>query len=365
MTGVRRRRRVLHIAQPTNGGVAEVVVQLCGFGQDEYDHVVITPPGELARRAGDKGASTRIVEMTRQPGIGDVVAFVRLLRACRGADLIVLHSSKAGVLGRCVGWVTRKPTIFIPHGWSWRVGGRLAPLYVLLERLLARVASATVVVGTEELDAGRRELGSQANLVLIENAVPTKMIRPVDGRANSAILVLGRVTRQKGQDLAIRALARTTAPIDLVIVGDGETGDLMDLAHSLGVGDRIEFRPAAPAATVLREFAIVALPSRWEGLPLVMLEAMSAGCAVIASSEAGAAALRGAGVVVPMPSEDDFVERLAEQFDRLARNDTEISTLGSQARAVAEAHYDIARLEEDYLELWAKVLAARECRRRW
>src|SRR5262249_14186342 len=108
------------------------------------------------------------------------------------------------------------------------------------------------------------------------------------------IVGVGRLDRQKGFDLLVEALARLGAGAgapDLVLAGDGpERGELERRARSLGLSGRVQFLGAlAPEAIagLYRGPAIVAAPSRWEGLPLVCLEALACGAAVVAAAVDG------------------------------------------------------------------------------
>jgi glycosyltransferase involved in cell wall biosynthesis len=101
------------------------------------------------------------------------------------------------------------------------------------------------------------------------------------------LLSAGRLTRQKGHDLLLRAFAasRYRDGHDLVIIGEGpELPALQVLAAELGIGDSVRFLgfAANPWAWMARAELFV-LPSRWEGFPNALLEAMACGAAVLAT----------------------------------------------------------------------------------
>ena len=136
------------------------------------------------------------------------------------------------------------------------------------------------------------------------------------------ILSIGRLSRQKNHALLLRAAARLgRRPWRLRICGAGpEEGGLQALAEELGIADRVEFPgfdtdplPEYLAATVM------ALSSRWEGLPATALEAIACGCPVVstASSPALVELLRQAGAREPVALDDEagLAEALREALD--------------------------------------------------
>lgn len=351
---------IVHLAQPTSGGVAEVVLQLVRIGVDDGHRVVVGCPadGELAARAQELGAEWVRLDLRRSPGGSDVAALRPVRRVMRDARVVLAHSSKAGALARLVR-PRSVPLVFVPHGWSWLVGGRLADAYRAVERALSRRADVTVVVGQDELAEGRRVLGARTDLRLIENSVDLEHFTPPAVRGEGAVplvVCVGRLARQKGQDLLLHAVAALgERKLELRLVGPGDTEQLTalrELAARLDVDDRVEFAGADEPLRHLQQADLVVIPSRWEGLPLVMLEAMACGAPIVASSAAGVDALADAGVVVPMQDRDDFVRELAARIGELLDDPTERDELGRRARARAEEQYGRARMAAQYRALW-------------
>ncbi|WP_103538726.1 MULTISPECIES: glycosyltransferase [unclassified Streptomyces] len=299
-----RQLTVLHLVQPVDGGVARVVTDLvraqAGAG---LRPVVACPPGSpLALGAASAGAEVHDWSATRAPGprlAGEVAAARRIVRASR-PHVVHAHSAKAGLAGR-IAVRGRVPTVFQPHAWSFEaVGGRTAELALGWERFGARWADHILCVSESERRTGQ-EAGIAARWSVIHNGIDLDRFRP-GGRAEARaslplgdgvdrdaplVVCVGRLTRQKGQDVLLRAWRRmpVAAGARLVLVGDGPDRGALEASAPPGVlftGACADVRPWIHAADVL------VLPSRWEGMALAPLEAMACGRPVVMTDVNGA-----------------------------------------------------------------------------
>ncbi|MFJ4963948.1 glycosyltransferase [Streptomyces sp. NPDC088729] len=301
-----RQLTVLHLVQPVDGGVARVVTDLvraqAGAGMRP---VVACPPGSpLAREAAAAGAQVRGWSATRAPGprlAGEVAAARRIVRSCR-PHVVHAHSAKAGLAGR-IAVRGRVPTVFQPHAWSFEaVQGRTAELALGWERFGARWADHILCVSESERRTGQ-EAGIAARWSVIHNGIDLARFRPGGDAERTAaraalpplartppgsplVVCVARLTRQKGQDVLLRAWRRMRVPgARLVLVGDGPEEAALRRAAPADVvftGACEDVLPWIHAADVL------VLPSRWEGMALAPLEAMACGRAVVMSDVGGA-----------------------------------------------------------------------------
>jgi glycosyltransferase involved in cell wall biosynthesis len=237
----------------------------------------------------------------------------------------------------------------------------------LRTRALLRRLDMHVAVGVE---SSRRvedfyALG-RGSVHSIPNFVPDRPGRPPGTRSNGARFTvgsLGRLDRVKGYDLLLNALAQVPEA-RLVVLGEGaERAVLEEQARDLGVADRVEL-PGwhDEPRTVLANWDAFCLPSRSEGFPLSVVEAMLAGLPVVATrvgSVAEAVSDGRTGLLVPKDDVESLVAALRRLTDPSCRQ-----AFGSAGRAHAVEHFSVARMADAYRELYVRVLAAPR-RPRW
>src|SRR6266550_235600 len=361
---------VLIVSQSVDYGVAIYVRQLTHTAVAAGHAVTVVSPGSargpLQAWVEAAGARHRALDMARSPSIRDPLDVLTLRRLARGRDVVHLHSSKAAALGRVaassIGRRGRPVVVMTPHYWSWLVGGRWSGLYRWIERRLARRCDAIVAVSEREAVDGRVVLGAGAPICVLPNGVDRTRFAPDGPRADrdhdaELIVCVGRLSEQKGQDVAIRALsmlADRTARLRFVggESSHGEQVRLERMAASLGVKERIEWRgPVDDTAPEYRAADVVIAPSRWEGMSLALLEAMSSGAAIVATDVSGAEAAGGAAVIVP--PEDPTA--LAAGIDSLLRDPARRRELGRAARA-RSASFDLATTMRGNLQLWSDLV---------
>ena len=363
MTGTRHvtgRLSILHVSQPTDAGVARVVAQLAAdqVGRGWCVSVAV-PPGELAAQVEAAGATWLPWAAQRNPGPSTLMEIMQLRRIVESVrpDAVHLHSSKAGLAGRCV-VRGRVPTLFEPHAWSFHaVQGPLKRLAVAWERGAGRWATAIVCVS-----AGEREEGEQAGIRsaawhVIPNGIDTTQVLPADpaerdsARAALGIpgdvpfaVCIGRLSVQKGQDILLRSwpAVRDGFPsARLALVGDGPMQ--AQLARDLPVGAVLAGH-RDDVAVWLAAADLAVMPSRWEGMSLALIEAMARGRSVVAADVAGAcdALGRTSSAIVAIDSPVELAAAIRERF----ADPTVTSLEGRANRTIVEERFSLARTHD-------------------
>ena len=250
----------------------------------------------------------------------------------------------------------------IPVVVSERVDPRYSPIGRLRERLRRRLypRASAVVVQTGRVRAWMAEAFRLDTVRVIANSVELPGDPParIPGLPAGArfILGMGRLTRQKGFDLLLQAFARCAADHEdwwLLLLGDGEErAELLRRGEQLGITDRLKLlgRQRHPAG-ILKRGDLFVLPSRFEGFPNALLEAMACGLPVIAADcpSGPADIIRPGRDGVLVPSED--VDALSGAMVRLMGDAEECQRLGRAATQV-QARFSIKK----NVDQWEQVL---------
>ena len=333
-----RRPVVLHVAQPGSEGVAHYVVDMVRELAADFVMAVAGPSDSvLSRELSSLPVSFHPWNAARHPFNGLLADSRRLDRIIAEVqpDLVHLHSSKAGAVGRLL--IRRRlPTVLQPHAWSFQsVGPGMAAVALRWERLAARWTHALIAVSQAESDiAIRNGIRGFGHTEIIANPVDTGRFRPVSAdernRTGSSPFVdvvdpghklivacVGRLCRQKGQDVLVSSVwpqVRTRVPESaLVLIGDGpDRAGLQSLADGSVyiLGNRTD------VDELLRHVDLAVFPSRWEGMSLAMLEAMASGVSIVTSEVGGSAETvgRGAGAVVPLHDTAAWVDAIVSRL---------------------------------------------------
>ncbi len=279
----------------------------------------------------------------RQAGARPVISFtdkmnVLTLLACRGlaVDVVIAERSQPAHQTLSPGWA------------------RL--------RRLTYPRCRALVVQTEAVAVACRALVGERPIYVIPNpavplAQPTPEFPAPRATGTRCVLCLGRLSREKGFDLLIRAFAQVAVQHGqwtLQIVGDGEQrSTLEDLIGELGLRGRVQLPGwSEQPGGLLQQADLFVLPSRYEGFPNVLLEAMASGLPVIsfACDSGPSEIIRHDLDGLLIPPQD--ITALAAALDRLMSDATARERLGRRAVEV------VARFAETaFYERWEQVLA--------
>ncbi len=235
---------------------------------------------------------------------------------------------------------------------------RASKLFRPLDRWVYSRFDAIVAVS----DTARRALlrwipEVDCKLSVIVNGIPVLPEDPAPDKPIDILCVASLNRPAKGVDMLLRAIALIASDVSAVcIAGDGHLrSELTALRDDLGLASKVRFVGSTDDVRgLMRRARVLVLPSRWEGLPMVLLEGMEAAMAIVATSVGGipeAIEDRVSGILVP--PEDP--QALAGGIAKLLRDRALTSQLGKQARAVAVERYSVAAHAERLVELYDRL----------
>jgi glycosyltransferase involved in cell wall biosynthesis/protein-tyrosine-phosphatase len=316
---------------------------------------VLFNDGALAGELRRLGVDVTIVDEARH----GILAFLTRFLGNREIDVVHTHRYKDTVLGAVAAKLAGVPHVIrTVHGLREPMTGWAHfrfRAYETLDKLVLRCCADRVVAVSERTAETLRDTGYGANLVTsIHNRIDLRKVEATRTRHDvrkelgidpQAVLIgtAGRLSAVKGHDTFLRAarlILEREPNARFVIAGGGPLeDDLAALASQLEVAHACRFLgPRADVYDLMSAMDIFVLPSRNEGMPMAILEAMALGTPVVASAVGGLPEVvrdRVTGVLVPPGDE----RALADACLELARDREWARRLGAQGRRVVEEQF--------------------------
>ena len=393
---LRNRIRILHVLEATTGGtrrhLSDIVFNL---NTERFDVSVLCAalrdPAFLDDVADMRahGADVTIIRMLRE--IHPLVD-ARALRQTRQHlrrgkyDIVHTHSSKAGILGRIAARQAGIPAVVhTPHAFAFQmdVAWPRRVFYALLERRAARFTDRIVCVcPSERAQALSHRIAPPERLTVIENAIDPQDISArcaaVDRDSvrrsfgfNPQDLVVGmaaRFTHQKGHDVLVNAVSQLAPamPLRLLLPGAGKCKRAIKaLIRRRGLADTCRLPDTLDdVSPFYAAVDVFVLPSRWEGLPYSLLDAMAAGKPIVASNSGGVSDTLQDGRTGLLVEPADTVA-LAGALERVLKDADLRTRLGRQARRAVERRDNlkqmIGKLENLYRAIYDASVVGSQC----
>ncbi len=278
--------------------------------EDGHEVHLLTTRGPFTQRLKDLGVTVHDVPIARRiDPVRDLISLWRLYRALRRIRpaIVHTHTSKAGFLGRLAARLASVPHVLHtmhepPHNAA---GGPLTRiLYIWIERLAAHLADRIVTVSyANEKEIERQRLVDRKHLTVIREGLdlarypratdPRAAVRAL-GIADDVLVVgtVGRLEQAKGHEWLLKSAPAVLAQVPnvhFIIIGGGPfAAPLSAMATELGISDHVTLTGyREDMLALLQGFDLFVLPSLWEGLGIVLLEAMAYEKAIVASRVGG------------------------------------------------------------------------------
>ena len=359
----RNRKKILFVAEAMGGGVFTFLVGLCNELVDYYDIYVAygirrQTPDDFRKYFDERVHMIRVRHFERSiDPRHDLGAFMELRKIARRVkpDLIHLHSSKAGVLGRWAFNGKKIPLFYTPHGYSflmsnYNVTRRLS--YKMVEKLSAIRQCTTISCSEGE---HRETLRLTSNARFVNNGINIdemeKMMESIGSceEDRKKVFTLGRICYQKNPAL-FNEIAMKMPDLQFVWIGDGELRDVLE-APNIEVTGWLNREEALRCSMSPRIFILTSL---WEGLPMSLLESMYMKKLCLVNDVIGSRDVISSGVNgFVCKNADDFVERIRSALEDPGL----LEEITSRAQKDIEEKYNTRIMAEKYREIYEEALA--------
>ncbi|HYF58299.1 MAG TPA: glycosyltransferase [Burkholderiaceae bacterium] len=333
------------------GGTTAVMTIARGLRERGIDVALVTQSDSWLAGAGAAlGLTVHPLDFTSRGGTPRIAAALRRLLRDGGARVVHAHGARAGLPAALAMGPPRPKARFVytVHGFHFVAKPPLVRrLARAAEALCLRSADATTFVSEGDRRVAREHGLSPRAGALIPNAVSVDPALLREPRGD-AIGFLGRLTEQKNPLLLVDVLRRLPPTSRLEVIGGGELHEALHArAGAAGLGDRLAIHGALARDDALRRAArcaLLLLPSRWEGHPIALLEAMQLGLPVVASDVPGIDEIVVHGETGFLVAEGDAAG-FAEAAARLLADPALRERMGSHARRLAARHSPDAMLD--------------------
>lgn len=297
-------KKILHICQSNIGGTTEYIYLLIkNLDKNKYENILVCPSsGNIKIKISELGIKIYSLEMIREisffKDLKDILELRKIIKR-ENPNILFLHSSKAGALGRIasIGLKNLK-VLYNPHGWAFTMdcSEKKKKFYALIEKVLSFFTYKIINISEDEYRKAIAYGINSKKMVIVENGIDIEKYKE-----NSKIKFLdkfvigfvGRLSEQKNPMFLIKIceelIRRKEKEFIFYIVGDGELRDefekeikdkkLEQYFFVRGWSEKVEEE--------IRNFDVALMISKWEGFGLVVCEYMAALKPIIAVAIGG------------------------------------------------------------------------------
>lgn len=278
-----RKKKLLHIVEAMGGGVFTYIVELSNQLVEKYDIYIAyatrpQTPENFRDYFDDRIKLIEVENFSRSVNIlSDVKAFFEIKNIVKkiNPDVVHLHSSKAGALGRwCING-RKIPMFYTPHGFSFLMADQnklKLKIYKAIEKVCSFRKCTTIAcskgeyIEAKSLNKKASYVNNGINIKKLEKTIETIQKKNSD---NFTVFTLGRICYQKNPEL-FNSIAKSMPNVKFLWIGDGELRNKLT-SPNIEVTGWVDRKTALIYAFSANAFMLTSL---WEGLPISLLEAM-------------------------------------------------------------------------------------------
>ncbi|MDZ7724831.1 MAG: glycosyltransferase [candidate division KSB1 bacterium] len=249
-----------------------------------------------------------IPEMKRVSNpIDDIMAIYKCFKIIRKKkpNIVHTHTAKAGTVGRLAAWLAGVPLIYHTfHGHTFHsyFSKPVTAVFLLIERVLARLSTAVIAISPSQLDelVNRYHIAPKQHFRMIRLGLELEPFKNLKRRnslkkrlgldPDSCLLgIVGRLVPIKNIEMALKVTSQLESRYHLCVIGDGPERNTLEIrSKELGLENRVHFMGWIEDITgIYAEIDALLLTSNNEGTPVAVIEAMAASIPVIATEVGG------------------------------------------------------------------------------
>ena len=376
--------RVCHvITKPELGGAQRITLNILSrLPKTRNDISFITSPKgilspEFKKLKKVKSFFSPFLARSINP-ILDILAFIHiyLIFKCNRYDIVHTHSSKAGIIGRLSARLAKVPIIIhTVHGWPFHDYQHwfLKRFYVFLERIIAKVSTKIICVSKRDLQTGLKyKIAPEEKFVFIKYGIALSEFRKLSvnslekkrelGLTNSDPVVgmIACLKPQKAPLDYIKACVRIyerMPNVNFLLVGDGVLrAKCKRLLSTTPLNGRFIFTGwRKDVSDILDILDIVVLTSRWEGMPISIIEALCKGCPVVATDAGGAAELVKDGITGFLARPGSYNE-VAEGVLKILNDRSSFTKMKLEASLSIDDSFSLDRMVNEIENLYESLI---------
>ncbi len=373
------KKTIVHIAQSA-GGVAEYLYMfLKNFKDKNFENILIV--SEDYREKLDKFkpyvSNIYIVPMVREVELkNDVKAILKVRKILKQIkpNIVYLHSSKAGAIGRIALALNFKTKIlYNAHGWYFnaQISNIKKKIFVVIEKILAVKTNKIINISKSEHESAlKHKIAPEKKMCVIENGIDFTKFENNDKYREETrkkyhvkndeivIGVVGRLTEQKDPLTMIKAFElvhKENRNVRLMYVGSGNLEeDVKQYAKEKNILDKIIITGwVDDVEQYIPAFDIAVLPSKWEGFGLVLIEYMACDKPIIATNVGGISDIIENFKNGILCSVQDY-KTIGETIIKLIKNENLKKQIIYQNKVYREK-YNIQNVINNYIKIYKEV----------
>lgn len=355
--------QIVHVTECLAGGVLTFLLNLTQ-ALDTEEHVIIfsrrdNTPDHVETLFGN---NVKLVpwkyagrEIRPKQDFLALLELMKLLRQYPNADVVQLHSSKAGFLGRvaCRLLGRTKKVFYLPHGLSFAredVSNRKKQFYTYLEKIGNAFCGDVIACSNSEKDLLVKK--GIHNVHVINNGIKVANEQPRYRKFSYPLVIgtTGRLTGQKNPALfnEIARAFRSDTRVRFLWIGDGELRSEIEPADNIEVTGWLT---PQEVQNQLRSVDLYMSTALWEGLPYAVLEAMNQGKPLLLSACIG-------NVDLVQNGENGYlyhtVDEAIQQIHKIFFKPIELEQMGKSSYQILLKCYSIKNMKERYRKLYYK-----------